>query len=217
MRELFKEEQKRLKDGVLQVFDDVISQFEKILSLIEDFDREKASEVMKYDDLIDAKVQEIEECGIQLIATQCPVASDLRFIHSVLIINIHLERIGDLIYNTARALIRLNQIRPLEVEQVKSLLKMGNTTLSIIKKAKEAFESMDVQMVEELPELDEKVDEMFKEFLKGAGKLPADEQNLEWYFSFALISRYFERAADQAVDIGERVLYMITGKISEID
>lgn len=217
MRELFKEEQKRLKDGVLEVFNDVIGQFETILALIESFDKEKAAEVMKFDDLIDRKVQEIEECGIQLIATQCPVASDLRFIHSVLIINIHLERIGDLIYNTARSLIRLNQIRPLESEQAKSLLKMGNTTLSIIRKAKEAFESMDIQMVEELPELDEKVDEMFKEFLKGPGKFPADENNLEWYFSFALISRYFERAADQAVDIGERVLYMITGKISEID
>lgn len=217
MREAFKENLKKLKNDVLELFDDIIGQFERTLALIESFSMESAERILSYDDIIDKKVQDIEETGIQIVATQFPVARDLRFIHSVLIINIHLERIGDLIFNTVKALMRLNSYGRLDERSKSILLQMGRNTYEIVKKARDAFEKLDVSAVEELPVLDEKVDGIFKEFLKDASKISPEEQELEWYVSFVLIARYFERAADQAVDIGERVLFMITGKIAEID
>lgn len=217
MRKQFKEDLKNLKMAVMEIFSDVIEQFEQVLSLLDDFDEQKAEKILKKDDLIDSKVLQVEEKGLQLMATQFPVARDLRFIHSVLIINIHLERIGDLAFNTVKALKRLQEIGYLSGEALENLKKMGENVLSIIKKAKKAFENPDQKTIEELPDLDEQVDEAFKAFLKDAGRFIRDEHEPEWYLSFALVARYFERAADQAVDIGERILFMITGEIAEID
>ncbi|MCX7832262.1 MAG: phosphate signaling complex protein PhoU [Actinobacteria bacterium] len=217
MREQFKEDLKKLKNSVLDVFDSVIVQFEDTLKLMDSFSEEDAERILRGDDVIDKKVLDVEEAGIQLVATQFPVARDLRFIHSMLIINIHLERIGDLIYNTVKALNRLNKMGYLTDEAKESLKKMGLSTLKIIKKSRNAFDSLDARVVEELPVLDEEVDEMFKNFLKDIQRISPSLKEPEWYLSFALIARYFERAADQAVDVGERVLFMITGKFAEID
>jgi phosphate transport system protein len=217
MRRQFKEELKKLKANVLEIFDDVIEQFNSTLELIKKHDSELAERILKRDDLIDSKVLKLEEEGIELVATQFPVARDLRFIHSILIINIHLERIGDLVYNTVKALQRMEKAgQPDEVAR-ESLVKMGYGVLSIIERARNAFEQNNLELVYSLPELDESVDEMFKGILKRIRDFSLEDHTLDWYLSLVLIARYFERAADQAVDIGERVAFILTGKLAELD
>lgn len=217
MRRLFKEELKKLKNGILEIFDEVIGQFESLIMLLKQYDRKLAEEILKKDDLIDSKVFNLEEEGIELVATQFPVAKDLRFIHSILIINIHLERIGDLVYNTVKALQRMEKLGQADEAARESLVKMAENTLSIIKAARSALEKNDLELAHSLPELDESVDEMFKTFLKRVRDVSVEEHTLEWYLSMVLIARYFERAADQAVDIGERVAFILTGKLAELD
>jgi len=217
MRRQFKEELEKLKSGILEIFDEIIAQFESLIELLKNFNSELAEKILNRDDLIDTKVFKLEEEGIELVATQFPVARDLRFIHSILIINIHLERIGDLVYNAVRALQRMEKLEQADKAAQESLVKMAENTLSIIKTARGALEKNDLELVYSLPKLDESVDEMFKSFLKRIRDFSVKEHTLEWYLSLVLIARYFERAADQAVDIGERVAFILTGKLAELD
>ncbi len=214
MRQQFKEEISKLKTRLLEIFDDVINQFERINVLIQNYDSKLASKILAADDLIDRKALNLEDTGIQLVATQFPVASDLRLIHSILIINIHLERIGDLLYNAAKGLIRLSEMGEKDVEVMNELKAMGEKTLQIVKMARDAFAGDDLTIVEKLREYDDEVDSYFKNFLKRIGDFSKSDHTLEWYVSVVLLSRYFERAADQAVDIGERVRFIITGELS---
>lgn len=217
MRRFFKEELKKLRSRVLKVFDVVIEQIEEMLALLLNYDEERLNAMLRRDDEIDNLVLSIEEEGIQLVATQCPVARDLRLIHSVLLINIHLERMGDLVYNTGKALKRLSELGEADRTVVEELHSMGQKVLDIVKKTREAFETGSVEKAEELREMDEEVDKYFKNFLRKMGKFTEHEHTLEWYLSIILISRYFERLADQSVDIGERVTFMITGHYHDND
>lgn len=211
MRRFFKEELKNLRKRVVEVFDVVILQIEEMLALLLNYDEERLNAMLRRDDEIDSRVLSIEEDGIQLVATQCPVATDLRLIHSVLLINVHLERMGDLVYNTGKALKRLAELGEADRTVVEELHAMGEKVLDIVRKTREAFETQSVEIAEELRQMDEAVDSYFKSFLRKMSKFTEQEHTLEWYLSIILISRYFERLADQSVDIGERVLFTITG------
>ena len=69
----------------------------------------------------------------------------------------------------------------------------------------------DLDLARKLPELDEPIDHLYKQFFRELGRLH-DEDDIEWASSMVLASRHLERIADNAVDIGERIAYLITGE-----
>ncbi len=218
MRKSFHEELKDLKKEVVEVGKQVEKSIALALEAVIEGNAEKANAVFQNDDLIDKKTIEIEEKGISLVATQSPVARDLRLIHSVLFISIHLERMGDLAFNMAKAVKHLTKI-PSERENslVELISKMGEHTRQVVSASIEAFEKNDLKLAEELPKLDEPIDGLFKDFFKALARCSAEEHSLDWATTMVLISRYLERIADHAVDIGERVAYLVTGEFKEFD
>lgn len=216
LRQQYRDELKKLKAKIEDVFNLVIKQSKDTVKAIKNRDRELAQQVIENDNEIDKKVIKIEEQGIQLAATQFPVAKDLRLIHSVLLINMHLERIGDLAYNSSKGAVRLFDLGEGDKKVKSELVNMGNSVVKIIEQAKSGFVKGDIALVEELPVLDEKVDDYFKSFLKALGKFSKSEHSLEWYSSVVLIARYFERMADQAVSTGRRAAFILTGKKREL-
>jgi phosphate transport system protein len=133
-----------------------------------------------------------------------------------MLINMHLERIGDLLYNTTKGLKRINEIGSVDSNVIDELYEMASNTFEVVRRSRDAFDRGDIAIVGELSEMDEKVDEAFKRFIRSLGKFSAEERTLEWYLSVILLVRYMERAADQAVDIGKRVAYMLTGRQAEL-
>jgi phosphate transport system protein len=71
-------------------------------------------------------------------------------------------------------------------------------------------------MSRKLQELDEPIDHLFKQFFRELARLQ-DEEDIEWGSSMVLASRYLERIADHAVDIGERITYMVTGQFASCE
>jgi phosphate transport system protein len=134
------------------------------------------------------------------------VVAVLRTIHEI-------ERTGDLMVNVAKTTRRLY---PVELpEPIRRLVEqMGNQAGLQLRMAIEAFAESDCARAMALEDMDDVMDDLQRELFRTIFALGrADEAGLQQMVQIALVGRYFERMADHAVNIGERVNYMVTGEI----
>jgi phosphate transport system protein len=214
MRGIFHQELAKLKNDVIAVGERTEEAIGLAVDALVSCDREIAARVIAGDDEIDRRAMEIEEDSLSLVATQSPVARDLRLIFSILFINTHLERMGDLAHNIAKTSQRMSieDRQPILVELISE---MGRQTQGIVHAGLKAFSEKDLELARALPQLDQPIDELFKRFFQELAKLSDAERYFEWASNVLLACRYLERIADHAVDIGERVSYLFTGKLEE--
>ncbi len=214
MRQTFHEELKDLKDEVLIVGHLVEQAIEHAVEALVTNDPALADEVIIGDNEIDRRALAMEEQCMSVVATQSPVARDLRLIFSFLFISIHLERMGDLSQNIAEMAKRLSK-EDSQPELLALISEMGRQVRGIVHTGLKAFAEKDLELARVLPRIDEPIDALFKRFFKELAKVSDIEHYFEWASNMVLASRYLERIADHAVDIGERVSYLVTGKLEE--
>ena len=145
-----------------------------------------------------------------------PDASDLRLLTAILHINLHLERIGDMAVNVAR----LGQVvadAPRSRRWIRHLEQMSEHAVWMLELAMQALATRDAQASQQLPTLDERVDELNRSLLAAvlAPGQPLDQ--LAWVVHLHDAGRHLERAADHAVDIAEQVWFLVTGELQEFD
>lgn len=210
MREQFRQELKKLKADVVTIGKDITGLTRDAVASLIAGDTDVAERVIAADDDIDRRCLAIEERAIENIATQSPVARDLRLLHSLTYIAMHLERMADLSVNIAKATRRTaNRKGPQTLYDL--IQAQGNLVYRVLDATVEALEKSDIDLAMKLPELDEPIDQLYKQFFRELGRLH-DEDDIEWASSMVLASRYLERIADNAVDIGERIAYLVTGE-----
>ncbi len=210
MREGFRRELKDLKAEVLDIGRNVTGMTRQAVTSLVGGDVDLADQVISHDDSIDARCLGIEEHAIEVIATQSPVARDLRLLYSLTYMALHLERMADLAVNIAKATKRTAGRRG--PQTLYDLIQaQGNLVYRVLDATMEAFEKKDLELARKLEDLDEPIDHLYKQFFRELGRLQ-DEDDIEWASSMVLASRYLERIADNAVDIGERIAYLITGE-----
>lgn len=210
MREGFRRELKDLRGEVLVIMNLVTDRTRDAVSSLVDGDVEKAQRVVDGDDEIDRRCLGIEEHTIEVIATQAPVARDLRLLYSLTYMALHLERMGDLAVNIAKAAKRTADRRG--PQTLYDLIQaQGNLVYRVLDAMADAFNSSDIELAAKLQDLDEPIDHLYKQFFRELGRLK-EEEEIEWASSMVLASRYLERIADNAVDIGERIAYLVTGE-----
>ncbi|HEB12855.1 MAG TPA: phosphate signaling complex protein PhoU [Actinobacteria bacterium] len=214
MRQIFHEELRDLKGEVLIIGHLVEQSIERAVEALVTNDLALADEVITGDDEIDKRALGAEEQCMSVVATQSPVARDLRLIFSLLFISIHLERMGDLAQNIAEMTKRLTK-EDSQPELLALISEMGRQVQGIVHTGLKAFAEKDLELARVLPRLDEPIDALFKRFLKELAKVSDIEHYFEWASNMVLASRYLERIADHAVDIGERVSYLVTGRLEE--
>ena len=213
MREGFRSELKELKAEVVSIGRRCVEQTERGVTALIEGDLELAEKVIAEDDEIDRRTLAIEEHALEVMATQFPVARDLRLLHSLTYIAWHLERMGDLAVNIAKAARRTAGRRG--PQTLYDLIQaQGNLVHRVVDACLEALESNDLDLARKLPDLDEPIDHLYKQFFRELARLQ-DEEDIEWASSMVLASRYLERIADNAVDIGERTQYMLTGTFEQ--
>ncbi|MBS3957601.1 MAG: phosphate signaling complex protein PhoU [Clostridiales bacterium] len=209
MREQFRQELKDLKIEVLSIGRAVTARTRDSVSSLVTGDVDLAQSVVDGDEEIDRRTQSVEERALEVIATQFPVARDLRLLHSLTYIALHLERMADLAVNIARAAKRTAGRRG--PQTLYDLIQaQGNLVYRVLEATCEALETNDLELARKLQDLDEPIDHLYKQFFRELARLH-DEEDIEWASSMVLASRYLERIADNAVDIGERIAYLITG------
>ncbi len=215
MRKSFHEMLDELQDEVLKMGDLVVENVTNAVTSLVEGDLTLAEVVINKDDQVDSINLSIEEKGMSMLARQQPVARDLRLIYAVLIIAVYLERIGDLALNIATIAKRTEGLTEEEKSLAELFSKMGELSCQLVRSSLEAFRKTDITLAEELSSLDEPIDELYKQFLKELRKAREEEDYIERFTQLILASRYLERVADNAVNIGERVTYIVTGEFKD--
>lgn len=210
MRESYRRELKATKAEVVDIGRLIIEVARDAAQSLVEGDVELAARVIERDDEIDSRCLALEERTLETIATQFPVARDLRLLHSLAHVAMHMERMGDNAVNIAKATRRTAGRRG--PQTLYDLIRaQGNLVTRVLEAMLEAFEKNDLDLAYKLKELDEPIDHLFKQFFRELARLH-DEEDIEWASQMVLASRYLERIADHAVDIGERLVYMVTGE-----
>jgi phosphate transport system protein len=182
-------------------------------------DIELAQKIIDNDTKVDDYDITIEEKCMYIQAEHQPVAGDLRFIHSVYLIVIYLERIGDIAVSIAKLVKRLylQGKRPIEKGLLDIIIEMGNIVQSILEKAQKSFRDRDAKLALRLEQMDMAIDDLQKAlYQKLYSTSSKDEDYIKLVTNLSLMSRYIERIGDNSVNIGERVIYFLTGDFKAI-
>jgi len=217
MRKTFHQRLEEITDEVLVMGSLVQDAVHNSIKALMRMDSELAEKIIKEDEKINEYDISIEEKCIVLQAEHQPVAVDLRFIHSISIIIKHLERIGDLAVNIGKIVKRLSakeEKSNIDKKVMDLLVEMGNLVKPELGRALEAFKNRDARLASKLGKSDDAVDEIQKMIFKKLFTTNKGEEDIKFVTNIALASRYLERIGDQSVNIGDRVLYFLTGDYS---
>jgi phosphate transport system protein len=177
-------------------------------------DGELCGLVVAEDDALDATYIDVEQRIFSLLATQTPVASDLRLVSAIMHVNLHLERVGDMAVNIAKITLATLEL-PTSETLLQHLQEMSDVVTAMLRTSIDAFARRDLELAKSLPEMDDPVDRLNRNMYREVLALAGDAQLLEWGIRMNVVSRQLERVGDHAVDIGEQVAFLLTGEFRE--
>lgn len=179
-------------------------------------DLEGARRLIAGDQIINEKRFAIEADCLALIATQQPVASDLRTLAGVLEIITELERIGDYAKGIARIAIMTDQ-EPL-LKPLTKISDMAEKTRNMLNRALEAFVQRDVALARAISAEDDEVDALYSQVYRGLLSIVrADTGTIDQAAYLLSVAHNLERTSDRVINICERVIFTVTGEMVELD
>jgi phosphate transport system protein len=211
----YQEDLADLERKALEGLDLVAAQLERATEAVEHSDTELAELVIANDDVIDGRYLEIHQAILTLLATQAPVATDLRLISALLHLMKAIERMGDQCVNVAKLIPIAGHHPPADERIVKDVITMSRQVKTQIGQAKRAFAARDTEMARDLVRQDDVVDNLNKEIFRIALEIGDDHDRREWAMTMILVARAIERIGDNTVDIGEQVAFIVTGLFRE--
>jgi phosphate transport system protein len=213
----YQEELEQLEARALDGLDLVVAALDRTIEAVEHQDMELAELVIADDDVIDGRYLEIHQSILTLLATQAPVATDLRLIAALLHVMKNIERMGDQCVNVAKLIPIAGRDAPADERVLGNITTMGGAIRAEIRQAKRAFAERNVAMARDLVRQDDVVDELNKECFQLALEIGDDHDRREWAMTMLLVARALERTGDNAVDVGEQVAFVVTGLFREFE
>ena len=213
----YQEELEQLEASGLGGLDLVSAALGRTMEAVEQQDVELAQLVIADDDRIDGRYLEVHQALITLLATQSPVATDLRLISALLHVLKNVERMGDQCVNICKLIPLTGNEPPSDEQMIKLILTMGRQARTLISQCKRAFEERNVEMARDLVRQDDVVDNLNRECFRLALELGDDPDCREWAMTMMLAARAIERIGDNAVNIGEQVAFVVTGLFREFE
>jgi phosphate transport system protein len=215
MRLSFTEELAQLEASLQEEGDLVLRALRSSLNALARGDEELADEVISFDDQVDARYMQIEEGVQSLLARQTPVAADLRLVLAVLRVNLHLERMADYCVTVAKLTKLMGNLNVTDDAISRSIEDMGQRAEQMIRVALDAFASRDAKKAETRVGRDELIDRANRNATEDVLSLGDSPEEREYGLRMLVVSRCVERIGDHAVDIGEQVVYLVTGEFRE--
>jgi phosphate transport system protein len=214
IRTTFHKKLQELQDDILSMGSMVGKAIARSVEALKNRDVELARIIVKEDQNINQKRYDIEEKCVQLLATQQPMASDLRTIIAVLNITSELERIGDHAEGIAKITIMIEDEPPLK--PLIDIPRMAEYTVDMLRRSLGAFINKDAgeatKIIAEDDLVDQLYDQIFRELLSFMAEDPkviTRATRLIW------VAHNLERSADRVTNICERVVFVVTGKVVE--
>lgn len=206
-----------LEERALGTLDLVVEELDRALEAVEQRDRELAELVVADDDRVDGRYLEVHQGLINLIATQAPVASDLRLISALLYAMKCIERMGDQCVNVAKLVPIVGAEPPVDEQMLERIHTMGKQGRSMIRQVKRAFAERDRALAMDLVRQDDVIDSANRECFQIAIEIGDSPERREWAMTMLLMARALERIGDNTVDIGEQIAYIVTGEFQEFE
>ena len=215
-RETFDRELRRLQDEILALGSMVEDALTESVETLKRRDFEGSRRLIAQDRLINEKRFAIEADALVLIATQQPMASDLRILASILVIATELERIGDYAKGIARINLMIGE-GPL-IKPLIDIPRMAEKARAMLRRALDAFIRQDAALARAIPAEDDEVDALFNQVYRELMTfIMADPRNIDQANHLLWAAHNLERAADRVTNICERVIFTVTGKMAEMD
>ena len=214
-RTTFHKHLQEVEDDVSTMGKMVVKAIERSIEALRSRDSTLAHQIISDDAQINKQRFSIEEKCIGLIATQQPMASDLRIIVAVLNILTELERVGDYAEGIAKIVIMIGDEAPLK--PLIDIPRMGEITVDMINKSLQSFVTRDVELAMRVISLDSVVDTLYDQvFRELLTFMMLDPKTTNRATRLIWVAHNLERAADRATNICERVVFTVTGKMEEI-
>ena len=215
MRATFEAELKYLKDELLLLGNLVEQQIQGAVESFKQRDPQLSRTIVEKDDEVNEKRYMIEEQVLITIATQQPMARDLRLLASILEIAGELERIGDYAKGIATINIRMGEEAPLT--PLVKIPTMAEKCSSMLHRAIQAFIQEDIEEANQIPREDDEVDRLYEEVYSSMmEKIVHDENAIQRANWILWVAHNLERVADRVTNICERTIFTVTGDMKEI-
>ncbi len=217
-RRLFDQRLNQLRSTLLEMANLVDQEMSTAIDALERKDLELAREVFSMDERVNQLRYENERIALLLISTQQPMAKDARFILASLFMNVILERMGDKAKSIAKSiphiLLRPNLTIPSELRE---MARMGQ---EMMRGAMQAYANENADLAMEISSQDDQVDELYGQiFFAVLARMAKTKKpdKVEAIYELMRVARDLERFADYATDLAERVDFMVTGQLAEIN
>jgi len=216
VRRAFIQELQQLQDEVLAMADMVEDALGKAVALLKARDVWGAQRLIADDRLINQKRFAIEAETLACIATQQPAAGDLRTLAAVLEIIGELERMGDYAKGIARITLMIGG-EPL-IKPLLDIPRMADIAREMLHQSMDAFIRRDLELARAIPERDDEVDNLYNQVYRELVALILnDPRNIDQANYLLWAAHNLERAADRVSNICERVHFMVTGDMVEVE
>lgn len=204
------------RDAVLTLGSMVDKAIDRAVDALRRRDFKLAEQVIKDDQLINLQRYDIEHSAMLLMATQQPMASDLRFLASVLHIVTDLERMGDHARSIARLSIKLGDEPPLK--PLIDIPKMAQLSHDRLHGALDALVGRDAELAHRVAEQDAETDrlqdQIYRELLEFMTRDPSTITRATYLL---WVAHNLERIGDHITNVCERVIFMVTGHLEELN
>ena len=215
-REKFEHDLQRLKDELLALGAMAERAVAESVQALKRRDIAKAHSIMDDDRLINEKRYAIENETLTLIATQQPMAGDLRALAAIFEIATELERIADYAKGIANIAVMLGE-EPL-IKPLVDLPRMADKACDMLHRALDSFMRGDVEEARSIPREDTEVDSLYEQtYRELITYIMADPRTIEQANRLTWVAHNLERVADRVGNICERVVFSITGRGEELD
>lgn len=210
MRSVFDREIEALNKALIKMGSLVEERIKQAVEALINRDFDLARSVIEGDEDVDDMEKDIESKCLKLILHQHPVAGDFRLISSILKMITDLERIGDHAQDISEISLLFSKEK--YIKELTHIPQMAEATMKMVKKSIDAFVKNNKTLAYEVIDEDDKVDNLFDLIKKELIDLiREDAAHGEQALNLLMISKYFERIGDHAVNIAKWVLYSITG------
>ena len=215
MRAVYRKKLREIIDDMLAMSSMVGKAILRSIDALKNRDMDLANQIIADDQNVNRKRFEIEEKCIQLIATQQPMASDLRTIIAILYISNELERIADYAEGIAKIAIMIGDEPPLK--PLIDVPRMAQKSIEMLRHSMEAFLERDVEKAEAVCAADDEVDQLHDQVYRElVSFMIEDPKTITRATRLIWVAHNLERIGDRATNIAERAAFTVTGKMVEI-
>ncbi|HEX2850763.1 MAG TPA: phosphate signaling complex protein PhoU [Acidimicrobiales bacterium] len=214
LRRAFHDDVGRLRLRVESVGAQVVASIEMATTALLEADSATALEVCARDAAVDAAAVWVEREVFDLVARQAPVASDLRLVMATLRIAQDVERAGDLTASIAKRVGRMSGTS-LDRGVRATIAEIGEESRALFEAAVRCYRVLDAEMAQVVIDGDDRVDELHRRLLRELFALAGEAP--ETLVELGLVARFYERIADHAVVIAERVRFAAVGEMNAGD